>query len=132
MASTSFESPVHHSQPTAIPSLEAHQGFGARAASIKKKLTTRRGWLGDYDYAWLCLPTLPFARGPKRPPPFYALDAELPLTLAIFTGFQHALAMLAGTSSGLFTFQPFVFNRSGNCYRPYYPADNIRKRSQPR
>ncbi|KAI0742421.1 xanthine uracil permease [Daedaleopsis nitida] len=96
MASTNFEPAVHDSQPKAIPSPEAHQGFGARAAFIKKKLTTRRGWLGDYDYAWLCLPTLPFVRRSTRPPPFYALDAELPLTLAIFTGFQHALAMLAG------------------------------------
>jgi hypothetical protein len=29
-------------------------------------------------------------------PPFYALDAELPLFLAITSGLQHALAMLAG------------------------------------
>ncbi|KAJ7216149.1 xanthine/uracil permease [Mycena rebaudengoi] len=29
-------------------------------------------------------------------PPFYALDAELPLVLAIANGLQHALAMLAG------------------------------------
>src|ERR1700733_8147727 len=32
----------------------------------------------------------------RRPPPFYALDAELPLVLAIASGLQHALAMLAG------------------------------------
>ncbi|OSD08775.1 Xanthine/uracil permease [Trametes coccinea BRFM310] len=67
-----------------------------RAAFVKRKLTTRHGWLGDYDYAWLCLPSLPFTKRSRRPPPFYALDAELPLTLAIFSGFQHALAMLAG------------------------------------
>ena len=29
-------------------------------------------------------------------PPFYALDADLPLFLAITTGLQHSLAMLAG------------------------------------
>lgn len=29
-------------------------------------------------------------------PPFYALDDELPLFLAITSGLQHALAMLAG------------------------------------
>ncbi|TFK83210.1 xanthine/uracil permease [Polyporus arcularius HHB13444] len=90
---------MHDSQPKAVPSpeLATHkQGFRARATFVKRKLTTRRGWLGDYDYAWLCLPSLPFAKRSQRPPPFYALDAELPLTLAIFTGLQHALAMLAG------------------------------------
>ena len=91
---------VHDSQPKAIspPELASPKhGLRSRAAFVKRKLTTRRGWLGDYDYAWLCLPTLPFAKRNRRPPPFYALDAELPLLLAIFTGFQHALAMLAGT-----------------------------------
>ena len=32
----------------------------------------------------------------RRNPPFYALDADLPLVLAISSGLQHALAMLAG------------------------------------
>lgn len=43
----------------------------------------------------LCLPTLPYAKQ-KRAPPFYALDQDLPLILAISSGFQHSLAMLAG------------------------------------
>lgn len=34
-------------------------------------------------------------QGDKQPP-FYALDADLPLVLAISSGLQHALAMLAG------------------------------------
>jgi xanthine/uracil permease len=63
-------------------------------------LDDRHGWFGDYDYAWLCMPTLPFSTGTKRKvsngPPFYALDTELPLFLAMTTGLQHALAMLAG------------------------------------
>ncbi|RPD63283.1 Xanthine/uracil permease [Lentinus tigrinus ALCF2SS1-6] len=87
------------SQPKATLSPEltpSKHGFHAQAAFFKHKLTTRHGWLGDYDYAWLCLPSLPFFKRSKGPPPFYALDAELPLVLAIFTGFQHALAMLAG------------------------------------
>ncbi|KAJ7616438.1 xanthine/uracil permease [Roridomyces roridus] len=69
----------------------------SRVSSIKRKVTTREGWLGDYDYAWLCTPTLPFGNSRKtRLPPFYALDAELPLLLAMASGLQHALAMLAG------------------------------------
>jgi len=31
-----------------------------------------------------------------EPPPFYGLDDELPLILAITSGLQHSLAMLAG------------------------------------
>ena len=88
---------MNDSQPKEIPTPESRRSLRTRATFVKRKLTTRRGWLGDYDYAWLCLPTLPFAKRNRRPPPFYALDAELPLLLAIFTGFQHALAMLAGT-----------------------------------
>ncbi|KAF9030237.1 Xanthine/uracil permease [Hymenopellis radicata] len=45
--------------------------------------------------ARLCMPSLPFSKQ-KRMPPFYALDQDLPLALAISSGFQHALAMLAG------------------------------------
>lgn len=56
------------------------------------------GWFGDYDYCWLCIPSLPFHRGKKKSssPPFYALDDELPLLLAVTNGLQHSLAMLAG------------------------------------
>ncbi len=93
---------IHDSHPKAIPPPQVApppRDFRGRAKFVKHKLTTRRGWLGDYDYAWLCLPSLPFYKRSKRPPPFYALDAELPLTLAIFTGFQHALAMLAGMNA---------------------------------
>lgn len=68
-----------------------------KTSAYKKKLTTREGWLGNYDYGWLCTPTLPFlTHKDKLQPPFYALDQELPLLLAITCGFQHALAMLAG------------------------------------
>ncbi|KAG8698460.1 hypothetical protein FRC08_005908 [Ceratobasidium sp. 394] len=62
-----------------------------------KKFTTRDGWLGDYDFAWLCTPGLPFGKKKStRAPQFYALDADLPILLAIVCGFQHSLAMLAG------------------------------------
>jgi len=39
---------------------------------------------------------LPFVKRKSSDPPFYALDDELPLVLAISSGLQHALAMLAG------------------------------------
>ncbi|KIK70003.1 hypothetical protein GYMLUDRAFT_534739 [Collybiopsis luxurians FD-317 M1] len=66
-------------------------------AFFKHKVATKDGWFGDYDYAWLCIPSLPFrGRSKNKFPPFYGLDATLPLALAITSGLQHALAMLAG------------------------------------
>ncbi|KAI0713197.1 xanthine/uracil permease [Fomitopsis betulina] len=62
---------------------------------VYDKVTTRHGWLGDYDYAWLCMPTLPCANKTSRAP-FYSLDSELPIVVAVTAGLQHALAMLAG------------------------------------
>lgn len=71
------------------------------SSSWKKKLTTKDGWIGSYDFAWLCTPTLPVyhperGKRKRRPPPFYALDEDIPILLAIVCGLQHALAMLAG------------------------------------
>ncbi|KAG2115491.1 xanthine uracil permease [Suillus clintonianus] len=61
---------------------------------VRQKVTTKHGWFGDYDYGWLCLPSLPSAK--QKQPPFYGLDDELPLLLAIASGLSHSLAMLAG------------------------------------
>ena len=81
-----------------------------RAQRVIRKLTTREGWFGDYDYAWLCALTLPgLSRTRRRLPPFYALDAELPLLLAATCGLQHALAMLAGLIA-----PPIIFATSLN------------------
>ncbi|KAG8762101.1 hypothetical protein FRC12_009186 [Ceratobasidium sp. 428] len=75
-----------------------------------KKLTTRDGWLGDYDFAWLCTPGLPFGKKKStRAPQFYALDADLPILLAVVCGFQHALAMLAGLIT-----PPIIFSSALN------------------
>lgn len=63
-------------------------------SDVRRKVTTKHGWLGDYDYGWLCLPSLPM--GKRKQPPFYGLNDELPLVLAMASGLQHALAMLAG------------------------------------
>ncbi|KAF9535162.1 xanthine/uracil permease [Crepidotus variabilis] len=82
--------------PEASPSRSRGSKLAQEARRVKHKFTTRDGWFGDYDYSWLCMPTLPFTKQERRNPPFYALDADLPLVLAISSGLQHALAMLAG------------------------------------
>ncbi|KAJ1299945.1 hypothetical protein OPQ81_002613 [Rhizoctonia solani] len=78
---------------TSPPSTDRFRGI----KRYGKKFTTRDGWLGDYDFRWLCTPGLPWGkRKATRAPQFYALDADLPILLAMTCGFQHALAMLAG------------------------------------
>ncbi|KAG0292703.1 hypothetical protein BGZ98_002483 [Dissophora globulifera] len=65
--------------------------------SIYETLLTKEGWFGDYDYGFLCTPTIPFMnKKASRQPPFFGLRTKLPILLAIVLGFQHALAMIAG------------------------------------
>jgi hypothetical protein len=49
---------------------------------------SREGWLGDYDFKYLCMPTMPFGKGKgrRKPPPFYSLNADLPMLLALVCG----------------------------------------------
>lgn len=61
-----------------------------------KSLTTREGLVGDYDYAFLFKPNLPFMKKSRRAAPFFGLNDSMPVLLALLLGFQHALAMLAG------------------------------------
>ncbi|TEB33815.1 xanthine/uracil permease [Coprinellus micaceus] len=90
------------SQPTATAPLEVPRASNLSRVKdslvhFKEKVTTKEGWVGDYDYAWLCKPTLPFlAKKGNQMPPFYGLNDDLPLLLAITSGLQHSLAMLAG------------------------------------
>jgi len=79
--------------PSGAPRL---QHLSQKALAVGRKVTTRHGWVGDYDYAWLCMPSIPFFRRHHVSPPFYGLDSEIPLLVAITCGLQHALAMLAG------------------------------------
>ncbi|GAB1523836.1 hypothetical protein RhiTH_006986 [Rhizoctonia solani] len=93
-------------EATAPPSVDRFRGI----KRYGKKFTTRDGWLGDYDFAWLCSPGLPWGkRKASRAPQFYALDADLPILLAMTCGFQHALAMLAGLIT-----PPIIFSSALN------------------
>ncbi|KAF8265137.1 Xanthine/uracil permease [Lactarius quietus] len=87
--------PTPRPSPSIRPNAQAYilpsDTIRARIVRLRRKLTTRQGWFGDYDYSWLCTPTLPFAL-PGRP----SKRSHLPILLAITTGLQHALAMLAG------------------------------------
>jgi len=41
-------------QPIAGPSVPSSRLSGVKEAfgNIKRKVTTKQGWIGDYDYAW--------------------------------------------------------------------------------
>ena len=64
-------------------------------------LTSRHGWIGDYDYLYLITPSIwPFnKRYGDRPPPFYGLNDEVPILLTILLGLQHALCMIGSIVS---------------------------------
>ncbi|GAE00176.1 purine permease, putative [Paecilomyces variotii No. 5] len=63
---------------------------------IKKTFTTKDGIIGDYDYAFLFTPNLPFMKRSRQSAPFFGLHDKMPVVLALLLGLQHALAMLAG------------------------------------
>lgn len=56
--------------------------------------------IGDYDYASLCMPNLPyfskFMPDTKPKFQFYEKDEKIPLLVSILMGLQHALAMVGG------------------------------------
>ncbi|KAJ5263855.1 hypothetical protein N7478_011460 [Penicillium angulare] len=64
-----------------------------------RAFTTRKGLIGDYDYAFLFTPKLPFTKQQRKSAPFFGLDDNVPVLLALILGLQHALAMLAGVIS---------------------------------
>lgn len=63
---------------------------------FKKTFFTKEGLIGDYDYAFLFRPNLPFMKRSEQAAPFFGLNDKMPVFLALLLGFQHALAMLAG------------------------------------
>lgn len=62
---------------------------------IIRKWTTKEGLFGDYDYAYLFTPTLPYLTKRKKQP-FFGLNDDIPIMLGLILGLQHALSMLAG------------------------------------
>ncbi|KAI0390822.1 permease family-domain-containing protein [Xylariaceae sp. FL0594] len=79
-----------------IPHSAPKRSLGDRFRGLKKTFLTREGLFGDYDYAFLFRPNLPFLKKHRQASPFFGLNDKLPVFLALLLGFQHALAMLAG------------------------------------
>jgi NCS2 family nucleobase:cation symporter-2 len=80
-----------------VPGMSPRLRFSQRMRRVVKALTTREGLVGDYDYAFLFRPAIPFLfKKDPRPAPFFGLNDPMPVFLALLLGLQHALAMLAG------------------------------------
>lgn len=67
-----------------------------RGRVFLRSFTTKEGLIGDYDYAYLFKPNIPFLKKERRVAPFFGLNDSMPILLALLLGFQHALSMLAG------------------------------------
>ncbi|EGS22245.1 uncharacterized protein CTHT_0017620 [Thermochaetoides thermophila DSM 1495] len=82
---------------TPTNSQPAKRSLPARTVEkFRKTFLTKEGLIGNYDYAFLFRPNLPFMKKSDRPAPFFGLNDRMPVLLALILGFQHALAMLAG------------------------------------
>ncbi|KAF6822118.1 purine permease [Colletotrichum musicola] len=79
-----------------VPSTPRKRTMGDRLRGAHHRFFTMQGLVGDYDYAFLFRPNLPFMRKTRQAAPFFGLHDRMPTLLAMLLGFQHALAMLAG------------------------------------
>lgn len=94
MSSTSY---VKDDSPNQIgPDTSRRESFASKGRGVVEAFTTKDGLIGDYDYAFLFKPNLPFMKRQRRAAPFFGLNDKMPVLLAILLGFQHSLAMLAG------------------------------------
>ncbi|KAJ9629737.1 hypothetical protein H2203_002118 [Taxawa tesnikishii (nom. ined.)] len=78
------------------PDMSRRRTFSEKCRRLGKAFTTKDGLIGDYDYAFLFKPNLPFLKKERRVAPFFGLNESMPVFLALLLGFQHALSMLAG------------------------------------
>ncbi|KAF2125078.1 Xanthine/uracil permease [Dothidotthia symphoricarpi CBS 119687] len=91
------------------PDTTPKRSFGEQGRRLIKAFTTKKGLIGDYDYAFLFKPNLPFVKKERRAAPFFGLNDRMPVFLALLLGFQHALAMLAGVIS-----PPIILSSAAN------------------
>ena len=85
-----------------VQTLDAQSDLGHVPASrrsklqaIAKSLTTKEGWLGDYDYGALLMPNIPFVAKQKRELPFYSVNERLPHVLLLILGLQQWVKSLS-------------------------------------
>lgn len=95
------------------PDVHPKKNVGHYIKKIKHTFTTRDGLIGDYDYAFLFKPNLPFMGNKNITGPFFGLNDKMPVFLALLLGLQHALAMLAGVIT-----PPLILSGAGGAHLP--------------
>jgi uracil-xanthine permease len=85
-----------HGPSQIAPERAPRRTFGDRLQTVKRTFFSKEGLIGNYDYAFLFRPNLPFMKKSNKVPPFFGLNDRMPVFLALLLGFQHSLAMLAG------------------------------------
>lgn len=81
------------------PDMTPTKSFGQKLSEVPRRIltafSTKEGLLGDYDYAFLFKPNIPYlTKKSKRAAPFFGLNDKMPIVLALVLGFQHALSMV--------------------------------------
>lgn len=69
-----------------------------------------------YDYAALCMPSIPCGSKTRSPVKFYGKDEPIPIFLALIMGLQHAFAMVGGLIT-----PPLVVFKFTVCGFPFCP-----------
>lgn len=92
-----------------VPEHAPKKSVGQRLNGLRKAFTTRHGLIGDYNYAFLFRPNLPFMKKSTNASPFFGVNDKMPVLLGLLLGFQHALAMLAGVIT-----PPMIISSSAN------------------
>ncbi|KAM0424251.1 hypothetical protein ACHAPT_010623 [Fusarium lateritium] len=92
-----------------VPEQAPNRSIGQRLNGLVKAFTTKHGLIGDYNYAFLFRPNLPFMKRSTIASPFFGVNEKMPVLLGLLLGFQHALAMLAGVIT-----PPMIISSSAN------------------
>ncbi|KAJ5466670.1 Purine permease [Penicillium diatomitis] len=77
---------------------------GDKLRRVVKTFTTRDGLLGNYDYAYLFTPRLPFTKRARKSAPFFGLEDRVPVvsaTCAVDAGWSHLPPIILGGSGGV-------------------------------
>ncbi|KAH3666581.1 hypothetical protein OGAPHI_003437 [Ogataea philodendri] len=65
-------------------------------SSFWKQVSTREGWIGEYNYAHLFTPDIwPFNKNFENyQPPYFGINDKIPILLTIILGLQHCLTLI--------------------------------------
>ncbi|KAG9906850.1 hypothetical protein KCU81_g9960, partial [Aureobasidium melanogenum] len=86
---------VTETSPGSVTDYRAKLNFRQNYRRLASYVSSKEGWLGDYDYLYLITPNIsPVNRKSRNyAMPFYGLNNKVPIFLTLILGFQYALTM---------------------------------------